>query len=228
MSEAWMTSADVVDRRPIVIVPVGSWEQHGAHLPFDTDTVIAVELVRRVVERLTDIPLLPTDPIAFGNSGEHGDFPGTISIGRETTTKVLVEIARSCDWADGVVFVNGHGGNAQAIHDALELIGFEGRRAMAWSPTTTDSHDTHAGHTETSVMLALDPNRVRMDRAVKGATAPLDQLLDVMRENGVRAVSPNGVLGDPSGADAAHGLALLDDWEESLASSIHRWHRVEP
>ena len=132
MSEAWMTSADVVDRRPIVIVPVGSWEQHGAHRPFDTDTVIAVELVRRVVERLTDIPLLPTDPIAFGNSGEHGDFPGTISIGRETTTKVLVEITRSCDWADGVVFVNGHGGNAQAIHDALELIRFEGRRAMAW------------------------------------------------------------------------------------------------
>ena len=77
-------------------------------------------------------------------------------------------------------------------------------------------------------MLAIDPSRVRMDRAVKGVTEPLDQLLDLMRENGMRAASPNGVLGDPRGADATHGLALLDDWEESLSSSIHLWHRVRP
>jgi mycofactocin precursor peptide peptidase len=228
MSEAWMTTADVGDRRPIVIVPVGSWEQHGAHLPFDTDTVIAVELVRRAIERLADVTLLPVAPIAFGNSGEHRDFPGTISIGGKVTTDVLVEIARSCDWADGVVFVNGHGGNTEAIRDALEIIRSEGRHALAWSPTTSDPGDSHAGHAETSVMLALAPSRVRMDRAEKGVTEPLVRILDAMRESGVRAVSPNGVLGDPAGAKAEHGHSLLEEWTESLSHSIKRWHRDRP
>lgn len=219
------TMVDLIDARPIVIVPVGSWEQHGPHLPFDTDTVIAAELVRRVVASLTSIALFPVPPVAFSSSGEHADFAGTISIGGDTTSRVLVEIVRSCDWADGVVFVNGHGGNAGAIRDALNVVTAEGRRATSWSPTSSDPTDTHAGHDETSVMLLLDPSRVRMDRAAKGSEAALGTIIETLRSDGIRAVSENGILGDPTRANAIHGVSLLESWADSLKNHIENWCR---
>ena len=224
MPDAW-TITDLVDVRPIVVVPIGSWEQHGPHLPFDTDSVIATELVRRATESLSDVRTFVVPPINFSASGEHAGFPGTISIGGDTTTRTLVELARSCDWADGIVFVNGHGGNARAMRSAMDVIAAEGRRAASWSPTTTDPTDTHAGHVETSVMLAIDPARVRMDRARIGTTTPLSDIIGDLRDHGVRAVSDNGVLGDPTRANAEDGRSILDAWTTSLVDAIRTWVR---
>lgn len=224
MPDAW-TTTDPVDVRPIVVVPVGSWEQHGPHLPFDTDSLIATELVRRATSSLDDVRTLPVPPINFSASGEHAGFAGTISIGTDTTARTLVELARSCDWADGVVFVNGHGGNARAVRDALDIILAEGRRVMSWSPTSTDPTDTHAGHVETSVMLAMDSTRVHMDRARIGTTSPISDIISDLRNGGVRAVSPNGVLGDPTRATADAGRSILDAWTTSLVDAIRTWVR---
>lgn len=219
------TIDDRLDSRPIVVVPVGSWEQHGPHLPFDTDTVIAVELVRRATVAITDTPTMVAPAITFSASGEHSGFPGTISVGTDVTAATLVEVARSCDWADGVVFVNGHGGNAEALRTALDVITSEGRRVIAWSPTSTDPTDTHAGYTETSVMLAIEPHRVRMDLARAGNTSPIRDLLPALREHGVRAVSDNGVLGDPMRASVDTGRAILDEWTRSLVDTVRAWSR---
>jgi len=82
--------------------------------------------------------------------------------------------------------------------------------------------DAHAGRVETSIMLALAPEDVRLDAAAPGETRPLPEIMTALRAGGVRRVSPNGVLGDPAGASAAEGAALLDLLVADLAATIGR------
>ncbi|WP_261166679.1 mycofactocin biosynthesis peptidyl-dipeptidase MftE [Microbacterium sp. Marseille-Q6965] len=199
--------------RPTLLVPLGSLEQHGPHLPLDTDTRIA----HAVAERLAATrgrEALVAPALAYGSSGEHDGFPGTVSIGGEALRSVLLEYARSASaWAATVVFVNGHGGNAEAVRQAVATLRDEEARAVAWTPCAPDEGwtvDAHAGRTETSLLLHLAPEHVRLERAVPGARDPLAALLPRLRRDGVRAVSPSGVLGDPAGASAEEGAALLD------------------
>lgn len=205
----------------ILVIPVGSWEQHGPHLPFDTDTRIAQALAEKLVGESPGFRLGPA--ITVSASGEHAGFPGTLSIGTEATARLLIEIARSATWSAGVVFVNGHGGNHDAMHQARQTCLEEGRRVLFWSPAADDDRDTHAGHGETSVMLALAPDAVRTDRFEPGVQAPLSEILPRLRTSGVIGVSPNGVLGDPRGANVADGQRLLLHWFESLHAAVEEW-----
>ena len=214
------TWPEVDERGPsVVAVPLGSVEQHGPHLPLDTDTRIATALVDALAAARPDVVGAP--PVAYGASGEHAGFPGTLSIGTEALTAVLVELGRSADAFAGVVFVNGHGGNLEAVRRASALLVDEGRRVLAWAPAVPDG-DAHAGRTETSLLLALDPGCVRLDRAEPGATAPLAELIGDLRSGGVAAVAPNGVLGDPTGASADEGAALLAAITADLLAAVDR------
>jgi mycofactocin system creatininase family protein len=205
-----------------VLVPLGACEQHGPHLPLDTDVRIAAAVARRIAA--ADDALLVAPPLAYGASGEHEGFPGTLSIGHEALRVVLVELGRSASrWATRLVFVNGHGGNLPTVPDAVMQLRFEGRDT-AWWPCAPAGGDAHAGRTETSLLLALDPTAVRQDAAEPGATAPLAELLPALRAGGVAAVSPNGVLGDPSGATAAEGAHLLAEMSAALHARLTRWH----
>jgi len=205
---------------PIVLVPVGSTEQHGPHLPLDTDTVIAEAVCRRLAELLDDPAILVAPAIAFGSSGEHQDFPGTVSIGTETLWFVVVELVRSVrTWARRVVFVNGHGGNVVALSGAIDQLRQEGHD-VTWLPCATEDVDAHAGHSETSLLLHLCPQRVQLDGAAVGNVAPIDVLMPALARQGVRAVSPNGVLGDPTGATATEGIRLLEKMARRLAERL--------
>ncbi|MEU6128076.1 mycofactocin biosynthesis peptidyl-dipeptidase MftE [Saccharopolyspora sp. NPDC047091] len=204
----------------VLAIPLGATEQHGPHLPLRTDTAIAEALCTRLARRLPEVVVGPAVP--YGASGEHADFPGTLSIGHEALWLLLVELVRSADRFTGVVLVNGHGGNLPTVRRAAEQLRGEGRRVLAWCPDGP-ADDSHAGRTETSAMLHLHPDEVALPDAVAGNTEPLPELIDRLRTGGVRAVSPNGVLGDPAGATPAEGEALLARWTDALVAAVTRW-----
>ena len=204
----------------VLAVPVGATEQHGPHLPISTDTDIAVALVRGLAEARPDVVAAPA--LAYGSSGEHAGFDGTLSIGNEAVELVLVELARSASPAFGrVLLVCAHGGNEAPLRRAEERLRGEGRDVRAWLPHW--SGDAHAGRLETSLMLAIAPERVALERAAAGERAPVAQLMPRLVSAGVRAVSPNGVLGDPEGASTEEGRALLRAEVERLAAAVGDW-----
>lgn len=209
---------------PTVLVPVGSTEQHGPHLPLDTDTVIAAAVATRAAERIgaSGREAVVAPAIAYGSSGEHQDFPGTSSIGTSVLHDVVVELTRSmAHWAARVVFVNAHGGNVTALRGAVAQLVHEGHD-VAWIPCATEEVDLHAGRTETSLMLHLAPWNVRLTRAEAGNTGTLAELLPLMMAGGVKAVSANGVLGDPAGATAAEGAAMLGSMVDDVTAFVAR------
>jgi mycofactocin precursor peptide peptidase len=204
-------------RAEILAVPVGSTEQHGPHLPLSTDTRIATALADGLAAALPGTIVAP--PVPYGSSGEHQGFPGTVSIGQEAVELLLVELARSAGETYGlIVFVNAHGGNAEPLERAERLLRGEDRDVLTWSPSW--SGDAHAGRVETSLMLAISPELVSVGAARAGNTAPIAELIDDLRELGMRPLSPNGVLGDPAGASAAEGRRLLTEAVADLAEAI--------
>ena len=215
-----ITAGQLSGTAPTLVVPVGATEQHGPHLPLDTDTRIATALARHLSAELDHL-LAPA--LAYGASGEHQGFAGTVSIGTPTLTAVLVEYGRSaCEWAARLVFVNGHGGNLDALRSAVVTLRRENRDAAWLSGRVADS-DAHAGHTETSLMLHLAPHAVRRDQWVRGNTAPLEQLMPDLRRQGVAGVSGSGVLGDPTSASAAEGARMFGGMVADGVVRVRRW-----
>jgi creatinine amidohydrolase len=209
----------------LLVLPVGSTEQHGPHLPLGTDTLVAVELARRLVARRGDAVLAPAIP--YGASGEHEGFAGTVSVGQEALELVLVELGRSASASfPAIAVVSGHGGNREALGRAARRLVAEGRRVACFAPSFPG--DAHAGRTETSLLLALAPWLVHTEAAEAGAVEPLAELFGALRAGGVAAVSKNGVLGDPAGASAAEGEILLAGALDALEAELEAWLPVPP
>ena len=204
----------------MLAVPVGSTEQHGPHLPLSTDTDIAVALCGSLAAARADVLVAPA--LAYGSSGEHAGYAGTLSIGQAATELLIVELGRSAtDTFPHLLLVSAHGGNAIPVTRAARRLLSESRDVHVFLPRWDG--DPHAGRPETSMMLALTPDRVRMRHAVRGETRPLKQLWPRLRTGGVRAVSESGILGDPTGADADEGRALLDDLTTALLREVDAW-----
>jgi mycofactocin precursor peptide peptidase len=220
---AGLTSAEVGELAvagALLAIPVGATEQHGPHLPLSTDTDLAAALCARLAAARTGVLVAP--PLAYGGSGEHQDFPGTLSIGTEAVELLLVELGRSATRTfSRMLLVSTHGGNADAVRWAERRLRAESRDVLAWLPDWEG--DAHAGRAETSLELALAPDRVRLARAEAGNTRPLTELMPELRRSGVRAVSPNGVLGDPAGASAAEGAAQLARLGADLLAAVDAW-----
>ncbi|HEY0519661.1 MAG TPA: mycofactocin biosynthesis peptidyl-dipeptidase MftE [Ilumatobacteraceae bacterium] len=222
LGNATWTELKNLPARPLIAVPIGSCEQHGPHQPLDTDTRIATALAEGLAASFEPGDVLVAPALTMTSSGEHADFPGTLSIGSGLVEQLVVEIVRSADWTAGVVLVNGHGGNAQPVQRAVNKLLVEGRRVLAWWPHVRNG-DSHAGETETSMMLAIAPTLVRMGNAEPGRPEPIVDLIEELRSNGVRAVSPNGVLGDPRSATANHGKALITRLVIDLIAAVDEW-----
>jgi creatinine amidohydrolase/Fe(II)-dependent formamide hydrolase-like protein len=214
----------------IVCLPMGSFEQHGPHLPLNTDTVLAEALTRRIVERwgeTYDLWSLP--PLPIGLSREHAWAPGTLSLSVGGMTAYLRDLAREIVRslpARNLLIVNGHGGN-RGILEALgrELRGDFGLNLCALhlgaliSPVTgAEPPEIHAGRDETSVMLALAPGLVRRDRLAGLKASPGGQpvrsaVLDAATSWPWSSEDPRlaeaGVLGDAAAASEEHGRAIV-------------------
>ncbi|MGA5537701.1 mycofactocin biosynthesis peptidyl-dipeptidase MftE [Mycolicibacterium nivoides] len=220
------TSRQLRSVSPMLIIPVGSTEQHGPHLPLDTDTRIATAVAHGVLGHLEGGPAgdwMVAPPVYYGASGEHEGFPGTVSIGTAALQSLLVEYGRSASsWASKLVFVNGHGGNVEALAGAVALLRRESRD-VGWAPCVAAGADAHAGHTETSVLLHISPGDVWTDDLTAGNTAPLAELMPAMRSGGIAAVSEVGVLGDPTTATAAEGERIFAEMVNGCAGRIRRW-----
>jgi creatinine amidohydrolase len=210
----WTALEKADGAHPLLLVPVGSTEQHGPHLPLGTDTLVAVFVARAVAGllRRRGERVLVAPAVAYGASGEHQDFPGTLSIGHEALAMLVVEVVRSAAaWAGRIVLVNGHGGNGPTLRAVTGRLRAEGH-TVGWTqaaPSPPPVGDAHAGRTETSLMLFLAPDLVVPGAAEAGCPTPIADLLPVLRRHGVRRVSPNGVLGDPTGSSADEGRALF-------------------
>lgn len=214
----------------IVLLPLGSFEQHGPHLPRETDTIIVDSVI---AQALRDIQVsadlfLVAPTIAISASDEHAGFLGTLSTGTEPLVQSVVAICRSASWAHGVCIVNGHGGNADALERISSALTYEKIKYSIWSLPSYDGADMHAGHTETSVMLHVAPEKVQTDRIERGTIGDASELVTQMRTVGVAGVSNNGVLGDPTTATKEHGIAVMNLYSTSLASHLaslsKMWH----
>jgi mycofactocin precursor peptide peptidase len=220
---ATMTSPETARDSRLLVVPVGSLEQHGPHLPLDTDTRVAVATVQALAERRDDVIVAP--PVPYGASGEHEGFPGTVSVGQDALAVFLLELVRSASATyRRILLVNGHGGNVEPLRRIAEQARYEGRDVQVWATQVPDG-DLHAGRAETSLLLALDASAVRTALIEPGTTAPAEEIWPRIRAAGVHAVSANGILGDPTGASAEEGRSLHAKLVDEVDAFVSGWPR---
>jgi creatinine amidohydrolase len=221
LGRATWPEVEATGRGHVLALPLGSLEQHGPHLPLDTDTRIAVELARRLAAARPGVAVGPA--LSYGASGEHAGFPGTLVVRHEVVAELVVELVRSARSSfGGVVVISAHGGNGEGLARAETRCRAEGDAVLVWRAAARGG-DAHAGRTETSLMLAIDAGSVRTELAEEGCTEPLEAIMGRLRAEGVRPVSSNGVLGNPEGANAAEGRALLDEMAGALGDAVTRW-----
>ena len=221
-----------------MLVPLGALEQHGPHLPLDTDRRIAEAVASRVAERAGRCVVAPCQ--AVGASSHHLTFPGTASLTSGTLSEVVVETTRTLlgHGFRSAYLVTGHAGNVGAMADAVaSLPSDERRRVVAFDdwPAQRDAVHriaeeycgldretvgTHAGHFETSILLAIAPETVDMTAAVPGHIGPATEASAILRSQGMAALSPVGIIGDPRGADADAGERYLDALVDQVVAGI--------
>ena len=227
-------NAEINTGRDTVVVPFGSTEQHGRHMPLGTDAVLGDEFGWGLAERL-DAFLAPT--VRFGCSEHHLAFPGTISLSQETFQGVVADVVKSLSRHGfrRIVLLPTHGGNFKPLADAvagleplenvkvlaftdledLVTAAFESSRAFGVNAAQSGAH---AGEWETSLMLALRPEQVKMDQAAEGFVGELSEIMARVFD-GIQNLDANGVLGDPRPATAEAG----EKYFEEIVEFLYRW-----
>lgn len=235
---------DAQENRAVVIVPVGSVEQHGPHCPQDVDISIPYHLAVRTAEAVDDFPILVAPPLMYGFTHYNMGEIGTITFSLETFISALCDISRSI-WANGfhrIILLNGHGGNEAPTWAASVKLAEEDVWALAltywhmatdellaWSDADEGSIG-HGGEWETSLQLHLRPRLIAADRMVRDTWrrhfSPEIQRFAEFPER--RREMENGVMGDPFAASSAKGARLFDVLTERLISLCREYHAAEP
>ncbi|GAA1706317.1 creatininase family protein [Microbacterium sediminicola] len=239
----------------LLVVPVGAIEQHGAHLPLNTDAVVSEEVaaaaVARAVDAGVDAWLLP--PLQITKSDEHDWSAGTLWLSESTMMQTLIDLGRSvtATAARTLVFVNGHGGNVGPLAVACrELRRRFGLRTFAmpaalrapapWTDAAGTVHggqengmDIHAGFCETSVMMHLRPDLVDAGAFARNVPDWLAEFDDIRFNGGFVSFGwtsddfgPSGVIGDPTGATAAAGAEIFAGSVAKVAGALAQIQRA--
>lgn len=241
-SLAKMTWEDVREAalaRRVVLVPVGAIEQHGPHLPVDTDNLSVTEVCERAAAAAPDL-LLCAPPIHYGFNEHNMDFPGTVTVDPDHFVHYCTDVAKSFGRMGfrRVLLVNGHGSNAHLLEQAARLATLQSPAKVAsvsyWALVVEEfsairespfpGGTSHACEFETSVYLALDPEHVRRDRIVPGIRAQTRYFWeDLMGASPVRFTdwrstqTETGIGGDPTLATAQKGMKIVEAAAARLA-----------
>jgi creatinine amidohydrolase len=228
----------VADGVDTVIATFGSTEQHGLHLPLGTDAIWGEALGERVARSLGNALLAPVLPI--GCSEHHMDFAGSLTLGQETFIQVVADICRSLahHGFGHIVLIPTHGGNFAPLAKAVATIrpDLPGVNLIAFTDlmvfmdeifrvgkarkVTPEQAGAHSGEFETSLMLTVRPDLVAINKARAGYVGDQLSIAPIVFEKGFRAVTQNGVLGDPRDASAENGEAYMAAMTDLLVGFI--------
>ncbi len=219
----------------IALLPVGAIEQHGLHLPLDTDAFDAQYLAEQVAEGCSCPQPLVLPLVPYGVSYHHDDFPGTISVSNNALSTLVFDIGMSVTRSGirKLIIINGHGGNTPALKYAAQMINRDARIFTSVDTGETSDvdlaricetpNDVHAGEIETSTALAIRPELVQMDKAKSFVPDFSTSYLDFSSRRSVEwyartaRISPTGVLGDPAKASAEKGHEI---WEVMIRNLV--------
>ena len=211
-----------------VLLAVGSTEQHGPHLPLGTDSLIGDKLVERAARHLGKTLVAPT--IRVGASEHHMEFAGSMTLREEVLVEVMVDYCRSLarHGFRTIVLIPTHGGNKEAVTRAAERLKHESLSARVLDQSDEVAYATamvevggnheitpgevgsHAGHMETSLILADYPELANMEKAARGKVDLGFDAEDRLHEVGMHRLSPVGILGDATGSSAEAGREYIE------------------
>jgi creatinine amidohydrolase len=240
--------ARLITTSSILVQPLGAIEQHGPHLPFNTDHLIAERVARAAVERVgqqLDVWLLPS--LAYTKSNEHAWSAGTVWLSATTLLAVLDDIGRCVAMTEArkLVFMNGHGGNSALVgvanrelrlhHGLMTFLAHPGLPPDqgGTSPEAELGMGIHGGADETSLMLHLAPDLVDMSTATRNVPEQLAENQHVRFGGAVgfgwlsNDFGPDGHIGDPTTATAAHGKELFEGAVDSFCAALAEIARFE-
>lgn len=223
---------------PVVVVPIGSIEQHGPHCAVVLDLAIPMAVAEASARKVEEFPVIVAPPVVFGLTHYNLGEPGTITLRAETFLHVLVDIGRSI-WANGfrrIVFLNGHGGNQHLIRTASVMLSEEDIWVTAfshwdmvaaelaeWSERDNGSIG-HGGEWETSLLMHIRPDLVQMERAKADFPTLAIPGSPFARFPERRRETPSGTMGDPFVASPAKGKRLFDAEVERLVACVRAYH----
>jgi creatinine amidohydrolase len=204
-----------------VLIPVGSLEQHGPHLPLGTDSIIAEELANKAGEIL-NIPVMPTIPIGF--SEEHKDFPGTVYVSESRLKDYIEDVCRSL--ADtgfsNIIIVNGHGGNCNILEKLCKELSKQLKIRIStvenFQLISNENCQVHADEMETSLILFLRPDLVRKDKIVDEFPRRFEQNFKGLLN--WRKYTTSGVVGYPTKGNSEKGRKYFDLMVKNLVSFV--------
>ena len=247
---SWSQIAALPDKANIpIVLPAGSIEQHGPHLPCLVDSIIAAGVVGHALARLpAEVPAYALPPITYGKSDEHLHFPGTVTLEGTTLLDTVTQIGESV-YRMGfrkLLIVNAHGGQPQVMEMAARELrlrhgDYQVLPHFVWRvPHVAGQYmserekrlSMHAGHAETAILMALAPETVHMEHAV--ANYPPEFPSKVLSADGrpaaawtARDFGPSGIIGDPLPATPAQGQAILDSLADSWAQGLRDLHAMQ-
>jgi len=250
----WEEINEAVLARKVILLPIGSTEQHGRHLPLDVDNFLARSVCIEAAKRApNEILVMPTIPYGYN---EHAlDFPGTIHVHYDHFIEYCLDVVKSVAYAgfDRIVIVDGHGSNEHLCEFIARRATLETDALVAstmWTNLAVEAFEAirdsgpggaaHACELETSVYLALEPSRVQMDKAQDhyggAAGSPSSRFLSVDLTKGwgpvkvvrwTSSATPTGVSGAPTLATAEKGRAVLEHVASHLVAFVREFRQMD-